>query len=160
MACCEMCGRETRGCRPGLVDGVKMMLCPDCMRHGTAVQQAPPIPRREHPAAAPARRPPSRKDIFKNMTKELVANWSQVIKEARVKKGLSREELGFRIGERTVIISKLENGDLRPSDKMITKLEKELGITLTELVSEVQTPTSGISPGGMSLGDFIKTEEK
>ncbi len=90
------------------------------------------------------------------MEKELVSNWSDVIKEARKKKGLSRGELGFKIEERTVTISKIENGDLRPSDKMIAKLEKELGIFLLEKVKEVSTTHH--SSKGMTLGDFIRNE--
>jgi len=156
---CELCGKESKGCRPGIIDGVKMMLCPDCIKHGTAVKiskAAPPVVNRyiqRNPINA------KKKDIFKKMDKELISDWSKVIKEARVKKGLSREELGFRIGERTVTISKIENGDLRPSDKMIEKLEKELDITLMEEIKDVSIQTGHSYSGGMSLGDFIKTEK-
>jgi len=90
------------------------------------------------------------------MEKELVSNWSEVIKEARKKKGLSREELGFKIEERTVTISKIENGDLRPSDKIVKKLEKELGISLLEEVKDV-APVHHSSEG-LTLGDFIRHE--
>jgi len=91
------------------------------------------------------------------MEKELISNWSEVIKKARKKKGLSREDLGFKIGERTVTISKIENGNLRPPDKMIAKLEKELGISLLEEVKKVSTDHHVRT--GMTLGDFIKTEK-
>ena len=95
------------------------------------------------------------------MEKELVSDWNILIKKAREKKGLSREELGFKIGERTVTISKIENGDLRPSDKMIEKLEKELGITLFEDVEKVPSYATGShSDSSLTLGDFIKKEDK
>ena len=157
---CELCGNESKECKPAAVDGVKMMLCPGCMRHGKGLQ-----PSRE---AAPRNvvlqrinRPPE-KDVFVNMDKELVTGWNEKIKDAREKKGLTREQLGFNIGERTVTISKIENGDLRPSDKVITKLEKELEIKLIEAVREVPTHQSqGMKYGsGLTLGDFIKTEKK
>ena len=91
----------------------------------------------------------------------MVSGWNDVIKNARKNKGLSREELGFQIGERTVTIAKLENGDLRPSDKLVKKLEKILNITLVEAVKEVSTqPQRGMGSGsGLTLGDFIKTED-
>ena len=94
------------------------------------------------------------------MEKELVSDWAIRIKSGREKKGLSREELGFRIGERTVTIAKLENEDLRPSDKVIQKLEKELEITLMEQVrdlSSLEKHSMG-SRSGLTLGDFIKEE--
>ena len=94
------------------------------------------------------------------MEKELVSDWNELIKNTREKKGLSREELGFRIGERTVTISKIENGDLRPSDKMIEKLEKELGITLFEKVTDISSIPGSSHSRGYTIGDFIKKEDK
>jgi putative transcription factor len=93
------------------------------------------------------------------MEKELVSNWNHRIEEARKKKGLTREQLGFRIGERTVTIAKLEHGDLRPSDQMIAKLEKELDISLMEEVKVIPTNSQIRTQTGFTLGDFIKTEK-
>ncbi|PNX48107.1 MAG: TIGR00270 family protein [Thermoplasmata archaeon M9B1D] len=156
---CELCGKECN-CRPAIVDGVKMMLCSDCMRHGEVIDVvAKPITSTK-PILQRIKRP-KEKDVYKGMSKELVPNWNKLIKSAREKKGFSREELGFKIGERTVTISKIENGDLRPSDKVAEKLEKELGINLFEEVSG--TPSGfGVSHNrdGLTLGDFIKREDK
>ena len=154
---CELCGREC-SCRAAIVDGVKMMLCPDCFRHGEGTAEVSKTPVGVERATLQRTRKSSPKDIYKDMEKELVSNWPEVIKEARKKKGLTREELGFKIEERTVTISKIENGDLRPSDKMIAKLEKELGITLTEEVKQVSSAKMH-SSAGLTLGDFIKTEK-
>jgi len=153
---CELCGRESKGCRAGVIDGVKMMLCPDCMRHGEGVRDVATTHASVKRAVFQRIKKSSPKDVYKDMEKELVSNWPDVIKEARKKKGLSRGELGFKIEERTVTISKIENGDLRPSDKMIAKLEKELGIFLLEKVKEVSTTHH--SSKGMTLGDFIRNE--
>ncbi len=155
---CELCGKEGR-CSPALIDGVKMMVCSNCMQHGKSIT----MPKRT-PAAKPgsfhrpSRPQPYSKDIYEKMDKELVDDWPTLIRDARKKKSLNREQLGFKIGERTVTIAKLENGELRPSDKLIEKLEKELDIKLLE---EVQRPSSlgGHSQGkGLTLGDFIRKE--
>ena len=153
---CELCGRETKGCRVGVIDGVRMMLCPECIKHGEGGRIHESTPTNVQRAVVQRRKKSTPKDVYKDMEKELISNWSEVIKEARKKKGLSREELGFKIEERTVTISKIENGDLRPSDKMVVKLEKELGISLLEQVKEVST--SHHSSKGMTLGYFIKHE--
>jgi len=156
---CELCGRDCFDCKPGLVDGVRMMLCQGCMKYGQSVKE----PVVKTPSNVQRNisliKKPKEKDVYAGMTKELVNGWNDLIKNAREKKGLSREELGFRIGERTVTISKIENGDLRPSDSTISKLEKELGITLLEEVKQVSTNVSGSRPG-FTLGDFFKTEKK
>ncbi|MCK4365902.1 MAG: TIGR00270 family protein [Thermoplasmatales archaeon] len=157
---CELCG-SVCDCRPATIDGVRMMLCPGCMRHGTSIKTSPePSAGVKKPILERIRKP-AVKDVYKDMDKELVSGWNDLIKNARKKKRLSREELGFKIGERTVTISKIENGDLRPSDKMVKKLEKELGIFLIEEVSSVSSISTGSRSGdGLTLGDFIKKEEK
>jgi putative transcription factor len=129
------------------------------MRHGKGIPTSTPAPGPSKKPILERIKKPRVKDVYKDMDKELVSGWNDVIKKARQKKGLSREELGFKIGERTVTIAKIENGDLRPSDKVVAKLEKELDITLIEEVREVHIGGSG-SRGGLTLGDFIKREDK
>jgi putative transcription factor len=157
---CELCGRECE-CKPAIVDNVRMMLCPGCMKYGKSAPIASvPVARGKTPILERIRRP-KEKDVYKDMTKEFVSNYNALIKGAREKKGLTREELGFRIGERTVTISKIENGDLKPSDKVAQKLEKELDIKLFEEIASVPsyaTKGSGGSRDGLTLGDFIKRE--
>ena len=157
---CELCGNECVSCKSAIVDGVKMMLCPNCLRHGKSV--APPVAQPSSGRAPVISRSskPRVKDVYKDMDKELVSDWNEKIINARKKKGLSREDLGFKIGERTVTIAKMENGDLRPSDKVVAKLEKELGITLIEAVKEVKPVSTGSRSAGLTLGDFIKRENE
>ena len=156
---CELCGMECY-CKPAIIDGVKMMLCPNCIKHGQAVEYKPkPKAVSSKPISERIKRPVV-KDVYKNMDKELVSDWNNIIKSAREKKGLTREQLGFKIGERTVTISKIENGDLRPSDKVIQKLEKELNIKLIEEVQDIPASlTSTKSRSALTLGDFIKKED-
>jgi len=156
---CELCGRDC-SCRPATVDGVKMMLCPNCLnKHG---KKAPSFSGTSTVSKSPILnrvRKPREKDVYKDMQKELVSNYSEVIKKARKKKDLTREKLGFKIGERTVTISKIENGDLKPSDKVAEKLEKELDIVLFEEIEKVSSNVLRHQGGkGLTLGDFIKRE--
>jgi len=156
---CELCGNECFKCFPSNVDGVKMMLCPNCMKYGKNINETKePTTNIDHKIKIISKRKMV-KDVYIGMDKELVTNWAEIIKKARIQKELSREELGFRIGERTVTISKIENGDLRPSDKIAEKIEKELSITLFEKVKEVPTKTSGSHATRLTLGDFLKSEE-
>ena len=157
---CELCGRDCYECRPAVVDGVRMMLCPSCMKYGESVKSVVEVPVDVQKSLLQRIRRPKVKDVYKEMNKELVSGWNDLIKRARMKRGLSREELGFRIGERTVTIAKIENGDLRPSDKIVEKLEKELRITLEEIRSDVSAGSGGSHSSDLTLGDFLKTEEK
>jgi len=157
---CELCGMDCFDCKPAAVDGVRMMLCPGCMKYGESVKETVVPPTSVHKPSLDRIRKPKVKDVYEGMNKELVSGWNELIKSARMKKGLSREELGFKIGERTVTIAKIENGDLRPSDEVVKKLEKELGITLVEEVRNIDTGSSGSRSQGLTLGDFLKTEDE
>jgi len=156
---CELCGRVCE-CKPADVDGVRMMLCPGCMRHGKGIKPSADAPTSLNRPILQRIKRPKEKDVYKDMDKELVSNWNTIIKNAREKKGITREQLGFNIGERTVTISKIENGELRPSDKIVEKLEKELNIKLLEEVSSPSSYSIGSGSGkGLTLGDFIKRKE-
>ncbi len=158
---CELCGNDCGDrCRSAEIEGVNMMLCPSCLRHGNIVKETKsPILHIEQSLLRRSRRI-KQKDIYEGMNRELIPNWTEVIKQARQQKELTREQLGFKIGERTVTISKIENGELRPSDKVAAKLEKELSIKLFEEVKKVPTQsTTQISSQGLTLGDFIKYKE-
>ncbi len=158
---CELCGNECgEACKPGMIEGVKMMLCPSCMKHGKGVSSPYGSSDRIQRSLIRRSRRHQQKDVYEKMDKEIISNWGAVVREARKKKGLSREQLGFNIGERTVTISKIENDELRPSDKVAQKLEKELSITLFEEIKKVSTPKTDVSSeSGLTLGDFIKTED-
>ena len=160
---CEMCGKEcsTTG-RYVSIDGVKMFVCPDCAKYGTFISSAPSQvkPKTQRHVVKPAVKRPAKNDVFEKMTKTLVPDWAERIKKGRMKKGLSREELGFRVGERTVAIAKMENRDLRPSDETVKKLEKELDISLFQEVEEVHLHTSKTTGGRLTLGDILRMKEE
>jgi putative transcription factor len=131
------------------------------MRYGTGVKASSETSTSTKSPVLNKIKRPKVKDVYKDMDKELVSGWNDLIKSARKKKGLTREELGFKIGERTVTIAKIENGDLRPSDKVVAKLEKELNINLVEEVSSVTSVTTGSHHNNrLTLGDLIKKEDK
>ena len=157
---CELCGKDCGGhCKPAMVDGVKMVLCPGCMKHGKGVKEIRGTPERVQRSLLKRQRRHREKDVYQKMDREIISDWGSTIKAARKEKGLTREKLGFNIGERTVTISKIENGELRPSDDVAKKLEKELSITLFEEVKEVHAPVSQKPSQGLTLGDFIRQEE-
>ena len=157
---CELCGDEYSKCRPAEVDGVRMVLCPGCMKHGHGVIETNKTSTNVQRSLLTRIRRPKEKDVYEGMDRELVSDWNDLIRNARKKKGISREQLGFNIGERTITIAKIENGDLRPSDKIAMKLEKVLSISLFEEVKKVPSKSSGSQSNGLTLGDFIKTEDK
>ena len=154
---CELCGNECgERCRPAMIDNVKMMLCPSCYQYGKGVKEIRGAPAHIHKSLEKRIRRHKVKDVYEGMNIELISDYSTTIKEARKKKGLTREQLGFNIGEPTGAISKIENGELRPSDKVAKKLEKELNISLFEEVKKVSPTHTSDHSQGLTLADFIK----
>lgn len=157
---CELCGNEYSICKPAIVDGVKMMLCQNCMKHGKMTKEVKNTSTRVNDQILSRIKRQKVKDVYKGMNRELVNNFGDIIKNAREKMGLTREKLGFNIGERTITIAKIEKGDLRPSDKIAEKLEKELSITLFEEVKKISSSSTISHSNGLTLGDFIRTDDK
>ncbi len=127
---CELCGKEEGNLRRVIIEGAEMRVCSACALYGKVL----PEERKPKPVSIKAKGKYYGKDVFEKMGKELVPDWGKKIKKAREKKGISREELGALVGEKTTAIAKIENQELRPSDEKAKKLEKLLDIVLFQEV--------------------------
>lgn len=158
---CELCGRDAPYLKEVIIEGSRLMVCPDCAKMGTPAtkKEKNEIPKTvmEERLQKRAQRQ-SQRDILTNLEETLVEDFPDRIRQAREKKRLSREELGHKIQEKASIIGKLENGSLRPDDALRKKLERFLGIQLLTKAESgvIQHHTQ---KRGMTLGDFIKFEK-
>lgn len=132
-----------------------MQVCSTCTAYGTPItknqQSTTPV------TPTPKIEPYSGKDIFKGMDQELVDDYGTRIREARQRHALSREELGARISEKTTTIAKIENQELRPSDKKAHHLEKILGISLFLNVEPAVVKKRQVR--GITIGDLLKDDD-
>ena len=145
---CEICGNEATLKRV-MVEGVDMMVCHECSKYGTSMPE-----KRKTILKLKKKSPPYSKDVFQGMDKMLISNWGKIIKEAREKKGMNREELGSKAGEKTTTIAKIENEEFRPPDATMKKIEKILSITLFQTVEKGVVKSKEIKP--FTLGDLLK----
>ena len=101
-----------------------------------------------------------KKDALSRGEMELAEDYHKRIIKGRRTKDLTQEELAKRINEKKSVISRLETGEMRPSDRLVKKLEKELSIKLKEHVEYQLEPTKKqVGTGGVTLGDLIKMEK-
>jgi len=159
-----MCGSEVPVTRPMLVEGTRLSLCPNCSKFGDEYKGPAGSP------SAPAskivieerlqkrERRMQTRDIYSATTLELIDDYGTKVREAREAKKMDLEEFSASIFERKGIIAKIESNDLVPDDKMITKLEKALGIKLREQVQSGGQIGGGNNTGSMTLSNFIKKE--
>lgn len=162
---CELCGRSVAFCKKVTIEGVQLEVCAECARFGVESKSERP----KEPAPKPViaqrlevREKRSRpKDILTGVEKEeLVEDYAARIRDARSKKGMTQKELAMKINERVTVLSKVETGDMRPDDKLVAKLEKELGIKLKEKVAEVPLSRSGTGGPALTLADLIRLQKE
>src|SRR5208283_1597990 len=100
--------------------------------------QRPAAGRAAPGARAPAvTAPPKRKrDMFDYMEGEIVEDYADRVRRARMEKGLSQKDLALQLMVRELLIKKIEKGELIPEEEVRKKLEKVLGIKLVDMVAD------------------------
>jgi putative transcription factor len=76
------------------------------------------------------------------MSDDLVLDpdFPRIIREARMKKGITHEQLGMQMNEKANLLRRFETGALKPDEIFAKKLERHLGIKL--YVSSAMPPSS------------------
>lgn len=159
---CEMCGETIRGA-PKLVrvEGAELQVCSKCEKYGTEVQQVRrtdlvrPAMAKPGSARAPAAAPSAyrKRDMFDYIEGDIVDDYHERIKRARLEMGLSQKDLALQMKEKEHLIQKIENHDLIPEENVRKKLEKVLGI---RLIDAPETEVEKKVPGSLAptLGDL------
>ena len=119
MPTCEICGKEVKKLYLVYVEGSKLYACEECAK-GLEKQA---IVENKNNISIEKKNPEER---------EVIENYGEVIRKAREKLGIDRKVLAEKISEKENILARIERNELIPDDKIIKKLEKELGIKLYE----------------------------
>jgi len=115
---CEVCGCPIVG-KPhwALIEGVAMNVCSGCATLGIIIEEPA---RHEQPS------------LHEEMAElEIVEDYPVLIRRAREHMGLKQEELAKRLAERASVVQRLESGRLKPDERLLSKLERTLGIKLS-----------------------------
>jgi putative transcription factor len=147
---CEICGKKIIGTPVKTkIESSIMLTCNECSKFGK-VQKTPPSP-------SGIRTPTQRRKTFRprEPAYEVVEDFNTLIREAREKKGWSREDLGEKVYEKVSVIHRLESGRMVPDLKLARKLEGSLGIRLLEKTEETQSDElGGSNVRGATIGDI------
>jgi putative transcription factor len=86
------------------------------------------------------------------MEGELDPDFSEIVKNARKRAGITQEQLAAKIMEKALVIKKIERNELAPDDKLRKKLEKALNVNLLIEIGREKSQR-GKSSGNLTLGD-------
>ena len=77
----------------------------------------------------------------------------KTIKQLRLKKGWSQEELAHRVGTTTPSISRIETGRHGASDQLKKLIAQEFGLRVSELVALSEVGKASIKTPALSKGE-------
>lgn len=134
---CELCGRPVAdGKRSVMIDNTVLNVCTTCSKRGKPYVSASLGKRKTANTSYITRGKTQRIQLTDDTA--LDPEFAKLIREARIRLGLSHEQLGNRMNERTILLRKLETGALKPDEAFAKKLERYLGITLYTSIQEVE----------------------
>ena len=131
MGTCELCGIEGVGTKKAKVSSSELDCCNRCISSNAleVVFVRKTIDREIKPISQITGKGVLGIDIMSNNSKELAPDFHLRIRKAREQKGFSTNDLARRINEKVAIVQKAEDG-ARPTDALLEKISKELGIEL------------------------------
>ena len=134
---CELCGQEVINEKKAvLIDGIVFNVCRGCSKRGKPYTAPIPISKSKATSSymtGPRTTNKNTKAMRKiEMTDNTILNpeFAKLIREARMKKGLTHEQLGAQMNEKANLLRKLETGALKPDELFAKKLQRFLGIQL------------------------------
>ncbi|MEM0360766.1 MAG: multiprotein bridging factor aMBF1 [Candidatus Diapherotrites archaeon] len=120
---CEICGTECKKLFQVELEGARVMACPDCAKLGVVIPGK---------AFGEDKKSAFFKETPKHLEEapEIIEDFGSIVRKAREKMGLTREELALKIFEKASVIHRIETANFVPDEKTIKKLEGVLGVSL------------------------------
>lgn len=141
MAECEICGKKAD--RKAKIDGNLFYVCKSCAELGKEVIRS--------------KKDKGREIELPEKNEQLIDNYHKKIRERREELNLTREELGKKLGEKSSVIKRMERNEMKPSLKLLKKIEKYLGISLIEKRS-LERKVQEKNEEKLTIGDIAKIE--
>jgi putative transcription factor len=154
---CEICGKKiVEEPIKTKVDGSIMLTCKECSKFGKVQREAPKPKRPGAPRGGTLRRIQRPKEP----AEEVVENVKDIVRQARERKGWSREELGEKIYEKASVITRIESGKMIPDLKLARKIEKLMNVVLVEKNDDVTADEIGhLKIRGATIGDIARIKK-
>jgi len=137
-----MCGKNDRLLKV-IIEGAYFSVCNNCKVYGKVIETNEKIE--------------IKKPVFKRaeIVEDVVVDYSNLIKNARENLQLNQTDLALKLNIKEGLISKIENGSIKPDLNLAKKIGKFLNINLvtTEKISDFATKSNNKV---LTIGDFFK----
>jgi putative transcription factor len=139
---CELCGNSIQTPKNVIIDGSIFNVCLSCSKRGKPYE-----PNQSSKKAVSSKKGSvsiSQKKPIKSYPKTiqiidekvLRSDFGKIIREARMKKGITQENVANQLSEKITLYKKIETGGIRPNEILSKKLERVLGVKLYENLIE------------------------
>ena len=158
MGTCELCGSDAHQTQQAIASDVNVEACSRCIDSMSLELFESPFrsSRAENPETRQKHSGSTRRQHIPSVKGTLLGDFHVRIRNERVSKGWQQKDLAMRMNERLNTIQRIENGS-RPTDELVTKLEKVLGITLLgESSMEYDAQLSSGGGRGLTIADALE----
>lgn len=148
MSECNLCGQEFSQLNKAEVEGTIIDVCNSCLRFGRKIE----IPQQTYKI--------QRKIDFKSLEQEdltIVSGYGEKMRKARESLGMSRVQLAEKMKEKKSIIKRLEEEKMEPDEKLMKRIEKLLGVNLSEKYQERKMPRTR-EKTKLTVGDIVSVK--
>ena len=160
---CEMCGKEVPYLKRVLIEGAVLNVCRDCAASGTPVSDKDAMKydtkNTVNERLEIREKRMQERDVLEQ-EEVLDPDFADKVRNARMKIGMSQDDLAKKINEKHSVVAKIEHGDLVPDENVRKKLEKALGIKLMVKMERMHVQKKNNERRGLTLGDLIRMEEE
>ena len=153
---CEMCGSESLLFKT-LIEGTELNLCNECSKYGKIVRKI------KEPQEIKKQEKIEKKRALIQEAKEsepetitiVVDNYSELIKSARERKGLTQKQLAKALSQKESMIHNLESGRFKPSIELAKRFERYLRIKILEEIEDKAENPKKVAGEALTIGDML-----
>ncbi|MBI2669169.1 TIGR00270 family protein [Candidatus Woesearchaeota archaeon] len=150
MTVCELCGKATE-LFVAEIENVDLNVCSGCAKYGKIKRRLSHEPVYTRPKIV------QEKPEFK-----IIDNFSQLLRQARERSDLTQEDFARFLQVKENVVSKWEQGSLRPDVETAERIGKILRINMVEKEEKISATTALEKKKGdeLTLGDFVKVRKR
>jgi uncharacterized protein (TIGR00270 family) len=144
---CELCGKKTDSATVVIIEDVEFRVCDRCADGKKVVSK----PRQRAQQLQQRRTGDEQEEI-------LIANYGEAIRKGREKMDLPLKVVAEMLNEKYSLLRRIEEQQARPPTELCKKLERLLGIKLTENAKDYEDKGSAQQQkagGKPTIGDFL-----